>query len=150
MRRLSSHGGRLTHRAPVNVSGKLFRALGYKLPSGHGGNRLRLHPAPRRRTQIENDRRRRVGLLACHRLETFPRLIAAKAVAFKEALDPRFSEYQKQVVENSRTMARVLTERGLRIVSGGRDCHMTLRSHSVAHRSRSIRMQFRMIRKSRR
>ena len=36
-------------------------------------------------------------------------------MAFKEVLDPRFSDYQKQVLENSRTMARVLTERGLRI-----------------------------------
>jgi glycine hydroxymethyltransferase len=53
-------------------------------------------------------------------------VIAAKAVAFKEALDPRFTDYQKQVLENSRTMARVLTERGLRIVSGGTDSHMFL------------------------
>jgi glycine hydroxymethyltransferase len=47
-------------------------------------------------------------------------------VAFKEALDPEFKEYQKQVLENSRKMAHVLTERGLRIVSGGTDCHMFL------------------------
>jgi glycine hydroxymethyltransferase len=53
-------------------------------------------------------------------------VIAAKAVAFKEALDPKFKDYQKQVLENSRTMARVLTERGLRIVSGGTDSHMFL------------------------
>jgi len=53
-------------------------------------------------------------------------VIAAKAVAFKEALDPRFTDYQKQVLENSRTMARLLTERGLRIVSGGTDSHMFL------------------------
>ena len=53
-------------------------------------------------------------------------VIAAKAVAFKEALDPKFTDYQKHVLENSRTMARVLTERGLRIVSGGTDSHMFL------------------------
>jgi glycine hydroxymethyltransferase len=53
-------------------------------------------------------------------------VIAAKAVAFKEALDPKFKDYQKQVLENSRTMARVLGERGLRIVSGGTDSHMFL------------------------
>src|SRR5215470_1290741 len=53
-------------------------------------------------------------------------VIAAKAVAFKEALEPKFTDYQKHVLENSRTMARVLTERGLRIVSGGTDCHMFL------------------------
>jgi glycine hydroxymethyltransferase len=53
-------------------------------------------------------------------------VIAAKAVAFKEALDPKFTSYQKQVLENSRAMAGVLTERGLRIVSGGTDSHMFL------------------------
>jgi glycine hydroxymethyltransferase len=53
-------------------------------------------------------------------------VIAAKALAFKEALDPRFKNYQKQVLDNSRTMARLLTERGLRIVSGGTDSHMFL------------------------
>jgi Serine hydroxymethyltransferase len=53
-------------------------------------------------------------------------VIAAKAVAFKEALDPKFTDYQKQVLENSRAMARVLTERSLRIVSGRTDSHMFL------------------------
>src|SRR6516164_7556813 len=53
-------------------------------------------------------------------------VIAAKAVAFKEAFDPKFTDYQKQVLQNSRTMARVLTERGLRVVSGGTDSHMFL------------------------
>ena len=53
-------------------------------------------------------------------------VIAAKAVAFKEALDSKFKDYQKQVLQNSRTMARTLTDRGLRIVSGGTDSHMFL------------------------
>jgi glycine hydroxymethyltransferase len=53
-------------------------------------------------------------------------VIAAKSVAFKEALEPKFTDYQKHVLENSRTMACVLTERGLRIVSGGTDSHMFL------------------------
>jgi glycine hydroxymethyltransferase len=53
-------------------------------------------------------------------------VIAAKEVAFKEALDPNFTDYQRQVLENSRTMARVLTQRDVRIVSGGTDCHMSL------------------------
>src|SRR5215467_11400875 len=53
-------------------------------------------------------------------------VIAAKAVAFKEALDSKFKSYQKQVLQNSRTMARTLTDRGLRIVSGGTDSHMFL------------------------
>jgi len=53
-------------------------------------------------------------------------VIAAKAVAFKEALAPEFKGYQAQVLANARAMARVLQERGLRIVSGGTDCHMFL------------------------
>jgi glycine hydroxymethyltransferase len=53
-------------------------------------------------------------------------VIAAKALTFKEALDPKFKIYQRQVLENSRAMARTLAERGLRIVSGGTDSHMFL------------------------
>jgi len=53
-------------------------------------------------------------------------VIAAKAVALGEALRPEFKTYQKNVLENARTMARVLAERGLRIVSGRTDCHMFL------------------------
>jgi glycine hydroxymethyltransferase len=53
-------------------------------------------------------------------------VIAAKAVALGEALKPEFKTYQKNVLENARTMARVLAERGLRIVSGRTDCHMFL------------------------
>ncbi len=53
-------------------------------------------------------------------------VIAAKAVAFKEALAPGFKAYSAQIIANARAMARVLQERGLRIVSGGTDCHMFL------------------------
>jgi glycine hydroxymethyltransferase len=53
-------------------------------------------------------------------------VIAAKAVAFKEALQPEFTEYQKQVVANARAMVRVFLERGYRIVSGGTDNHLFL------------------------
>ncbi|WP_027589611.1 serine hydroxymethyltransferase [Pseudomonas sp. RL] len=53
-------------------------------------------------------------------------LIAAKAVAFKEALSPGFKTYQRQVVSNARAMAAVLQWRGFRIVSGGTDNHMML------------------------
>jgi glycine hydroxymethyltransferase len=53
-------------------------------------------------------------------------VIAAKAVAFKEALGPDFKGYQQQVLSNARAMARVLQQRGLRIVSGHTDCHMFL------------------------
>ncbi|MEK7874918.1 MAG: serine hydroxymethyltransferase [Pseudomonadota bacterium] len=53
-------------------------------------------------------------------------VIAAKAVAFKEALGPDFKGYQQQVLSNAKVMARVLQQRGLRIVSGRTDCHMFL------------------------
>jgi glycine hydroxymethyltransferase len=54
-------------------------------------------------------------------------VIAAKAVAFKEALTPEFREYQEQVVANARVLSRVLSEeRGLRIVSGRTESHVFL------------------------
>jgi len=64
-------------------------------------------------------------------------VIAAKAVAFKEALAPEFRAYQKQVITNARTLAKTLQARGVRIVSGGTDCHMLLvdlRAKSVTGR----------------
>ena len=53
-------------------------------------------------------------------------VIAAKAVAFKEALQPGFKDYQQQVVKNAQIVAQTLTERGLRIVSGGTQSHVML------------------------
>ena len=53
-------------------------------------------------------------------------VIAAKAVAFKEALEPEFSTYQQQVVKNAQAMAATLVARGYRIVSGGTDNHLML------------------------
>ena len=53
-------------------------------------------------------------------------VIAAKATAFKEAQEPGFIDYQKQVVANARALAATLIERGLRIVSGGTDSHVML------------------------
>ena len=53
-------------------------------------------------------------------------VIAAKAVAFKEALQPEFKEYQAQVVKNAKIVAETLTARGLRIVSGGTQSHVML------------------------
>lgn len=53
-------------------------------------------------------------------------IIAAKAIAFKEALTPEFKEYQVQVVKNAKAMANRLLERGLKLVSGGTDNHMIL------------------------
>lgn len=53
-------------------------------------------------------------------------VIAAKAVAFKEALSPQYKEYQSQVVKNAKAMAEELVAGGLRIVSGGTDNHLML------------------------
>jgi glycine hydroxymethyltransferase len=53
-------------------------------------------------------------------------VIAAKAVAFKEALEPGFKAYQQQVLDNARAMAKVFMERGYDVVSGGTDDHLFL------------------------
>ncbi|MDH5784900.1 MAG: serine hydroxymethyltransferase [Chromatiales bacterium] len=53
-------------------------------------------------------------------------VIAAKAVAFKEALEPGYKEYQQQVVKNAQAMARVFIDRGYDVVSGGTDNHLFL------------------------
>jgi glycine hydroxymethyltransferase len=53
-------------------------------------------------------------------------VIAAKAVAFKEAMAPDFKAYQAQVIKNAQIVAETLTQRGLRIVSGGTHSHVML------------------------
>ncbi|WP_064748846.1 serine hydroxymethyltransferase [Lysobacter antibioticus] len=53
-------------------------------------------------------------------------VIAAKAVAFKEALDPEFKAYQEQVVKNAQAMAKTIINRGYKIVSGGTENHLML------------------------
>ena len=53
-------------------------------------------------------------------------IIAAKAVAFKEAASPEFIVYQQQVLQNAKVLAEALAERGYRIVSGGTDNHLML------------------------
>jgi glycine hydroxymethyltransferase len=53
-------------------------------------------------------------------------VIAAKAVALKEAMEPSFREYQAQIVRNAAAMARTLSSRGHRLVSGGTDNHLML------------------------
>ncbi|MBI5144741.1 MAG: serine hydroxymethyltransferase [Candidatus Omnitrophica bacterium] len=53
-------------------------------------------------------------------------VIAAKAVAFKEAMSPKFRTYQRQVVKNARALARALAKEGFRIVSGATDTHLIL------------------------
>jgi glycine hydroxymethyltransferase len=51
-------------------------------------------------------------------------VIAAKAVAFGEALQPSFKEYANQVVKNAKVLSKVLVDRGLKITTGGTDCHL--------------------------
>ena len=53
-------------------------------------------------------------------------VIAAKAVAFKEAMEPDFKDYQRQVLANARAMAQVFLDRGYEVVSGGTDDHLFL------------------------
>jgi glycine hydroxymethyltransferase len=83
----------------------------------------------------------RAGLILCKEkyakaidLAVFPgiqggplmHVIAAKAVAFKEALSPDFKEYSAQIVKNAKTLASAMAARGFRIVSGGTDNHLML------------------------
>ena len=53
-------------------------------------------------------------------------VIAAKAVAFKEAMSPEFKKYQLQVIKNARELADALMERGMKVISGGTDTHLFL------------------------
>lgn len=53
-------------------------------------------------------------------------VIAGKAVAFKEALEPSFKAYQEQIIKNAQTLAQSLMEKGFRLVSGGTDNHLML------------------------
>lgn len=53
-------------------------------------------------------------------------VIAAKAVAFKEALEPSFKKYQEQIVKNAKALAAAMMKKGFRLVSGGTDTHLIL------------------------
>ena len=213
-----SHGGHLSHGSPVNMSGKYFKAVGYKLDEKTGRidydamERLALECHPKlivggasaysrewdykRMREIADkvgallmvDMAHTAGLIAAGLLDNpvkyahivtstthktlrgprggiilmgkdfenpwglttpkgavkmmsqilnasvFPgiqggpleHVIAAKAVAFGEALDPSYREYQMQVQKNARAMAEAFTRRGYKIVSGGTDNHLML------------------------
>lgn len=71
-------------------------------------------------------------------------VIAAKAVAFKEALQPEFKEYQQQVIKNARVLAGELADRGFHVVSGGTDTHIVLldvRSHKITGKESEIALE---------
>ncbi len=196
-----AHGGHLTHGASVNISGKLFHAIGYGLGAdeaidydqvrelarehkprmivaGASAYALRmdfpkfraiadevgaflmvdiahyagliaagLYPSPVgiadfvTSTTHKTLRGPRGGVILAKaehekalNSSIFPSLqggplmhvIAAKAVAFQEALQPSFKEYQKQVLANARIMAETLSKRGVRVVSGRTESHMFL------------------------
>ncbi|MCL2679565.1 MAG: serine hydroxymethyltransferase [Dehalococcoidia bacterium] len=197
-----SHGGHLTHGAPVNFSGKAYKFVSYGLdreterinyaeverlavehkpklivvgasayPRIIDFQRLRqiadlvgakmladiahiagivaagLHPSPVPHCEIVTStthktlRGPRGGFALCRRdlgraldSAVFPRMqggplmhgIAAKAVAFQEALQPAFVDYQRQTLKNAAVMAEELNRAGLRLVSGGTDNHLVL------------------------
>ncbi len=196
-----AHGGHLTHGSPVNLSGKLYRAVSYGVNENeeidYGAaekTALREKPklivtgasaysrlidwqrfraiADRCGALLMADMAHYAGLVAAglypspvgvadfvttttHKTLRGPRgglilgkaeqekavnsaifpglqggplmhVIAAKAVALGEALQPGFRDYQVEVIKNARVMAAALAKRGLRIVSGGTDCHMFL------------------------
>jgi len=56
----------------------------------------------------------------------FMHVIAAKAVAFKQAMTPEFADYQRQIVNNAKVLAEELLARGLELISGGTDNHIVL------------------------
>ncbi len=197
-----SHGGHLTHGAPVNFSGKLYKVVSYGVdpdterldynvvaelakqhrpkmivsggsaysrdidfkifreiadsvgaylmadiahPAGLVAAGIHTSPVPYAHfvttTTHKTLRGPRGGMIMCQAdlaktvdKLVFPGLqggplmhvIAAKAVAFKEALEPDFKVYGQQIVANCRTLAAGLTERGFRIVTGGTDTHLCL------------------------
>ncbi len=196
-----AHGGHLTHGSPVNLSGKLYKAVAYGLDADEvidyaqverlahehkpkmivaGASAYSLRINFKRFRAIADsvgailmvDMAHYAGLVAAglypnpvgvahvvtsttHKTLRGPRggiilsgpehekalnsaifpgiqggplmhVIAAKAVAFKEAMSPTFRRYQEQVIDNAVVMAKVLTERGLRIVSGRTESHVFL------------------------
>jgi glycine hydroxymethyltransferase len=149
------HGGHLTHGSPVNFSGKLYRVVPYGVRAvlfadiAHiaGLVAAGLHPSPVGRAQIVSTtthktlRGPRGGMILCdadwaRKVDSavFPggqggplmHVIAAKAVALEEALQPDFRDYCAKILANARTLAEALGERGFRIVSGGTDTHLFL------------------------
>jgi glycine hydroxymethyltransferase len=202
-----AQGGHLTHGAPVNITGQLYKFVGYgvdktteqidydaleKLALEHmpklivsgatayprkfdferiraicdkvgakmmvdmahiaGLIAARVHPDPIPYAEVVTTtthktlRGPRGGMILCKESEAkaidkaiFPgtqggpleHVIAGKAVAFYEALQPEFQEYARRIVENAQALAVRLQERGLRVISGGTDNHLLLVDVSV-------------------
>ena len=143
-----AHGGHLTHGASVSSSGKLYNAVQYGI-NDQGlidydeVERLAVEHKPK--MTHKTLRGPRGGLILARANEeiekklnsaVFPgaqggpleHVIAAKAICFKEALQPEFKAYQQQVVKNAQAMAKVFIERGFDVVSGGTQNHLFLLS----------------------
>ncbi|RQI87469.1 serine hydroxymethyltransferase [Pseudomonas aeruginosa] len=134
-----AHGGHLTHGAKVSSSGKLYNAVQYGLDTATG----LIDYDEVDTTTHKTLRGPRGGLILARANEeiekklnsaVFPgaqggplmHVIAAKAVCFKEALEPGFKDYQAQVIRNAKAMAEVFIGRGYDVVSGGTDNHLML------------------------
>src|ERR1039458_9360125 len=136
-------GGHLTHRSPANMSGERVK------PAPYGGLVAGgVHPSPFPHAHVVTTtthktlRGPRGGVILSDNEEiakklnsaVFPgmqggplmHVIAAKAVAFGEALRPSFRTYARNVVENAKALPQTLKSRGLDIVSGGTDTHLML------------------------
>jgi glycine/serine hydroxymethyltransferase len=115
-------GGHLTHGSPVSVTGKLYRFVvtltTHKTLRGPRGGAI----------LCSGELARSIDSAVFPGLQGGPleHVIAAKAVAFGEALEPEFADYAAQVVRNAAALAEALTERGFRLVAGGTDNHLVL------------------------
>ena len=149
-----AHGGHLTHGASVSSSGKLYNAVQYGIDANglidyDEVERLAIEHKPKMivvtTTTHKTLRGPRGGLILARanaeiekklNSAVFPgaqggpleHVIAAKAICFKEALQPEFKVYQQQVVKNAKAMADVFIARGFDVVSGGTENHLFLLS----------------------
>jgi glycine hydroxymethyltransferase len=120
-----SHGGHLSHGSPASFSGKFYRGVFYgvdRKTETIDFNEVETLARQHRPKIIV------VGASAYPRTIDYEkfRVIAAKAVALKEALTEDFKQYQRQILKNAKTLADGLLEDGFRLVSGGTDNHMML------------------------
>src|SRR5206468_2877191 len=119
-----SHGGHLTHGHPLNFSGRMYKFVAY----GVKKEDERIDYDEIEKLAAEHKPKMIVaGASAYSRIIDFERIgKAAKAVCLKEAMEPSFKEYQKQVVANTKAMAAAVAKHGFRIVTGGTDNHLFL------------------------
>ena len=112
-----SHGGHLTHGSKPSFSGQNYQAFYYGVELDGRINYDKVEEIAKK-----------INSAIFPGLQGGPlvHVIAAKAVAFKEILDPKWKDYAKQVKANAKVLGEVLTKRGYDIVSGGTDNHLVL------------------------